>query len=103
VHGLHSLLVVLLVLDAVQAAAAVAALVQARSRRARGEHVLARYSVRHAWLLLAGAAVLGVPIVLGLTGALSARTAAWVVVGAEVVGWLLARAVLERLHAAAHG
>jgi hypothetical protein len=100
---MHTLLVVLLVLDGAQAVVAGAAFVHGRARRARGEHGLAAYSFRHAGLLLVGAFVLGVPLVLGLAGVLSTRTAVWVVVGAEAVGVVAARVVLERLHAAAHG
>ena len=99
----RSLLVVLLALDGVQAAAGVAALVHGRLRAGRGERALARYSFRHAGLLLAGAAVLAIPLVLGLSDVIGARAALWAAVAAELGGVLVARAALGRLHAAAHG
>jgi len=100
--GAHALLVVLLALDGVQAAVALIAVAHGRVRKRRDDHELARYSFRHAGLLLAGALVLAVPLVLGLAGVVSGRTALWITVGAEIVGVVVARAVLERLHRAAH-
>jgi hypothetical protein len=96
-----ALLVVLLVLDGVQALAGIAALVQGRRRARSGELELARYSFRHAALLLVAALLLAIPLLLGLTGAIGARTALWIVVAAEVVGVTVARVVLGRLDVAA--
>ena len=94
---MHAVLVLVVVGDAVQAALAGLAVVHGARRRAGGEHELARYSFGHARLLLAGAVLLAVPAVLGLTGALSASTAAWIVVACEAVGVAAAVRLHERV------
>jgi hypothetical protein len=103
VSSLHALLLVLLGLDGIQLAIALVAVEHGRRRHARGEHHLGRYSHSHAALLAGGALLLAVPLVLGLTGAISNRVAIGSVIGAEVVGAAAARILLERMHRAAHG
>jgi hypothetical protein len=103
VHGLDWLLLAALVLDALQLAAALVAVAQGRRRRARGEHLLADYSFRHAGLLAAGAIVLAVPLVLGLAGVIADANAILLAVLFELVAVVVARPVLVRLHRAATG
>jgi hypothetical protein len=101
-HAARALLIALLVLDCAQLAVAGLAVHQGRRRRRRDLERLARYSFQHAALLAVGAALLAIPIVLGLVGVVRPQTAVWIVIGAEAAGAFLARAVLDRLHRAAH-
>jgi hypothetical protein len=103
VNGAHALLILLLVVNGVQAAAAFAAFAQGGMRAKRGEHHLARYSHAHALLLLAAAAALSVPPVLGLAGVVSTSLAVWVTLPGEVLAFTVARRRLPHLHAQAHG
>jgi hypothetical protein len=103
VDGARDFLFVLVGVNVFQAVVAVAALVHGRSRRRQGEHQLARYSSRHAALLLVAAALLSIPLTLGLSGAMAPRTAAEIVVATELLGVLVGREISRRLHVQAHG
>jgi len=103
VDGSHALLVALLVLNGLQAAVAVAAAVQGHRRRRAGARHLARYSFGHALLLVAGALALSVVPLLGLADVLATQTAAVIAVAVEVVGVVAGSALLQALHATAHG
>jgi hypothetical protein len=89
--------------NAVQAGLAAAAFAHGGARTRRDEHDLARYSRRHAQLLLSAAALLSVLPVLGLAGVVSTRVAVWVTIAAEAIAFTLGRRVLRRLDAEAHG
>jgi hypothetical protein len=103
VDGARAFLFLLVGVNVLQAVVAVAALVHGRSRRRQGEHRLARYSSRHAALLLVAAALLSIPLALGLSGAMAPRTAAEIVIATELLGVLVGREISRRLHVQAHG
>jgi hypothetical protein len=91
---------VLLGLDCVQLIVAVAALMRGRRSRRTGAPSHARYSSEHAALLAAGGAVLAVPIVLGLTGAIAERPAVYAALALELCAFPIAWGALGRFEAA---
>lgn len=93
-------LYLLLAADCLQLAGAVAAVVRGRRSSRAGAPSLARYSFAHAWLLLGGAAVLAVPIVLGLANVISNDAAVGIALGLEATAFLVSRWAVRRLEAA---
>jgi hypothetical protein len=78
----------------------VAALVRGRRSHKAGAPSHARYSYSHAALLAGGSIVLGVPIVLGLTGVIPEDVAVFTAIALEIIVFPLARLTLVRLEAA---
>jgi hypothetical protein len=90
----------LLAIDCLQVAVGLAAFVRGRRSAQRGAPSHARYSFAHGRLLLAGAVVLGLPLVLGLLDVISATAAVIAAVGLEAVALLVSRQTVKRLEAA---
>src|SRR5207253_6486736 len=84
VSGLHRLLLALLVLDCLQILVGLLALRRSRRSRLLGAPSHARYAREHAVLLLAGAAVLMVPIALGLADVVAESSAFYTALALEV-------------------
>ena len=97
---MHDLLLGLLSLDLLQIVVALLAFARSRRSYRAGAPSHARYAFEHGLLLLSGGAVLLVPIVLGLTDAISESAAAYAAVALEVVAFPAARVVLHRSEAA---
>jgi hypothetical protein len=96
----RTILYVLLAVDVVQLGFALAAFVRGlRSSRA-GAPSHARYSFQHGLLLLVGAAVLAVPVILGLTGVIDETAAVVAALVLEVVAFVVSRPAAKRFEAA---
>ena len=100
VSGLHRLLLALLVLDCLQILVGLLALRRSRRSRLLGAPSHARYAREHAVLLLAGAALLMVPIALGLADVVAESSAFYTALALEVTALPLARRRLRRSEAA---
>jgi hypothetical protein len=93
-------LYVLLALDCLQVVISLAAFARARRSAGAGAPSHARYSFTHGLLLLGGAALLAVPVILGLAHAISGTAAVIAALVLEAAAVLASRRVVERLDAA---